>query len=289
MKRSTGLSSRMSNYDYAGKKSTWKWTPAKIAAFSMFGLMIGTIIFMESNSNRNSFETPVLVIEEPSFSIETSDFDKEYQDFLKRGKKIVNEETLDSIRQINTSATIRPPENNTPNLNNQPSKTPPEPIKKTPAPVHLPVQTPDVTAENNFELIEITPLVNNNTSSLNSGQNTNTIQEPTIKSSNNLTTSTSDNLQVAKAGVDDDKSITEEFYIEETITGTIAAAADRVPIQGVTVTVKGTNRKAVSDSNGRYSITVPGDPQHRTLQYLFRGNVTERDVSPGTDVINVRF
>lgn len=258
MKRSTGLSSRMSNYDYAGKKNTWKWTPAKIAAFSMFGVMIGTIIYFESNSSRNSFETPVPVNDGPSLSVQTIDFDKEYQEFLKRGKKIVDEETLDSIIRIQSIATTQPLANKTPNSNIKPTNTQPKPTTKSPALTPVPTQTPEVTTtENNFELIELTPLENKS--------------------------------DVIALRVDKDESITEEFYIEETITGSIASLADRTPLQGVTVTVKGTNRSVLSDSNGRYSIAVPGDPQQRTLQYSFRGNVTERDVSPGTDVINIRF
>ena len=86
-----------------------------------------------------------------------------------------------------------------------------------------------------------------------------------------------------------DKSITEEFYTEEVITGRTMAASDGTPIEGVLIKVKGTERSGVSDANGQYSITVPGDPAHRTIQYSFQGNVTEREVVPGTDVVNIRF
>jgi hypothetical protein len=286
MKRSTGLSSRMSSYSYPAKKNAWKWTPAKIAAFSMFGFMMVAIIYFESNSSRSSFETPASVIEEPSFSTETSDFDKEYQDFLKRGKKIVTEETIDSLKQLQSSAQTVPPVSKAPTLNTQPSNNQSASTTKSTAPVQAPARTPDIVVESKLEQVELRPPANNSAppSSLNK-ITLGTLEEVSPTNSDFNFSSKSE----VESEVLEDKTITEEFYIEETITGTIAAASDGSAIQGATVTVKDTNRSAVSDSNGQYSIVVPGDPQHRTLQYSYGGNITERDVSPGANVINIRF
>lgn len=286
MKRSTGLSSRMSSYDYPAKKNAWKWTPAKIAAFSMFGFMMMAIIYFESNSSRSSFETPASVIDEPSFYAETTDFDKEYQEFLKQGKKIVTEETIDSLKQLQSSTQAVLPVSKAPPLNTRPSNNQSTPTTKSKAPVQVPTRKPDIVVENRLEQVELRPPANNSAppSSLNK-ITLGTLEEV---SPTNTDFNFSSQLEV-ESEVPEDKTITEEFYIQETITGTIAAASDGSAIQGVTVTVKDTKRSSVSDSNGQYSIIVPGDPQHRTLQYSYDGNITERDVSPGANVINIRF
>jgi len=281
MKRSTGLSSRMSSYSYPAKKNAWKWTPAKIAAFSMFGFMMVAIIYFESNSSRSSFETPASVIDEPSFSAETPDFDKEYQEFLKRGKKIVTEETIDSLNQLQSSAqTVSA--SKAPTLNTRPSNNQSTSTTKSTAPVQAPARTPEIVVEQ----VELRPPVNNSSPPSSLNKITLGTLEEVSPTNTDFNFSTKSEVE---SEVLEDKTITEEFYIEETITGTIAAASDGSAIQGVTVTVKDTNRSAVSDSNGQYSIVVPGDPQHRTLQYSYDGNITERDVSPGANVINIRF
>lgn len=47
------------------------------------------------------------------------------------------------------------------------------------------------------------------------------------------------------------------FFVQDrTITGTVTAADDNLPIPGVTVTIKGTNNGVVTDANGKYSINV---------------------------------
>jgi hypothetical protein len=300
----TGLSSRISGHQYPGKKPTWKWTPAKIAAFSMFALMMGTIIYFESNSNKSTFEASTQVIDEPSFSLESTDFDKEYQNFLKRGKKIVTEETLDSLRQIQSStqaessssrATESPTTaaetstNNTPSRNNRTENNQSTPQTKSPAPINNSRKTQDRGV--NLKSIERTqPATNRNPPPSNLGRsNLGSLEEITPPDEIISVDNSANKSGAVDSGVIENNDITEEFYIEETITGRILAVSDGAAIQGVIITVKGTSRKAVSDSNGRYSITVPGDPQQRTLQYTFRGNITERDVSPGSEVINVRF
>lgn len=271
MKSSKLMSSRMSIDTYSGKKNTWKWTPAKIAAFSLFGFMLLIIIYFESNSNRSSFEAPTTVIEEPPLPVETTDFDKEYQEFLKRGQKIITEETLDSLNQIQSSIQSSPPTDNTPISNTRSSNT--NPVK---APVTNPTVTEPAFTATADKKVENKPPPGNSDRKV-----IGTLEETTPP----IITNTADKFENAVS----DNPISEEFYIEETITGTIKALSDGTAIQGVTVTVKGTNRSTVSDSNGGYSITVPGDPQHRTLQYSFHGNVTERDVSPGSNIINIRF
>jgi hypothetical protein len=244
------------------------------------------------------------VINEPSFSVESTDFDKEYQNFLKRGKKIVTEETLDSLRQIQSStqaessssrATESPTTaaetstNNTPSRNNRTENNQSTPQTKSPAPINNSRKTQDRGV--NLKSIERTqPATNRNPPPSNLGRsNLGSLEEITPPDEIISVDNSANKSGAVDSGVIENNDITEEFYIEETITGRILAVSDGAAIQGVIITVKGTSRKAVSDSNGRYSITVPGDPQQRTLQYTFRGNITERDVSPGSEVINVRF
>ena len=100
MRKSTSFSSGMSNYRYPAKKSTWKWTPAKIAAFTVFGLMMVALVYFESTSNRNIYNEPVEIKQQPAPLAATSDFDKEYQEFISQGEKIVPQELLDSLKAI---------------------------------------------------------------------------------------------------------------------------------------------------------------------------------------------
>ncbi len=287
MKRGTSISSRMSNYGVPDKKTAWKWTPAKIAAFSMFGLLTGSIVYFESGSDKINLDSQTSVISQPLSSIETSDFDKEYEDFLKRGKKIVSDGTLDSINQVQkltqSKSQLQP---TSPSISQKPRST--EPANRIlVAPASKSKRSPN-RAENNLELIELIPPLNSSNSSLNQGQNVDAIQGSTYSGSSSITNSSKTTL-AATAKINPDISITEEFYIEETITGSITRASDRTAIQGATIKVKGTSRSVITDAQGRYSIIVPGDPQYRTLLFSFRSNTTERDVSPGTNKINIRF
>lgn len=295
MKRYSGFgSSGMSSYQYSAKKSVWKWTPAKIAAFSMFGIMMAALVYFESTSGRTNYE-PVVIQEKPSSVTATTDFEKEYQEFLKRGKKIVSQETLDSLNTIQNDPEIQTSGQNSENRSttvseNQiaasesklPAANPLTNEPKIPASTNAGITTDNV--EKKLETVRLTP-------------HSNTQDDPEVKrnsigtleevSPDEYQTSALDTYSVNNE--DPDKVITEEFYTEETITGKVAALLDGTPIQGVQISVKGTSNRATTDSTGKYSITVPGDPQYRTIHYSYQGNTTERDVAPGTNVVNVRF
>jgi hypothetical protein len=289
MKRITGLSSGMSSYRYPNKKTAWKWTPAKIAAFSVFGFMMVALVYFESTSSRNTYNEPVQIREQSAPLTASSNFEKEYRDFLSKGQKIVPQETLDSLNAIqdlnNTDAQDQIPD--TPEPEEAVISTGYEEIR--PAinqPANRPSSNNDAVtkdkANNKLETVELTPSSNRSPSTGNKTQIAGKLEESEIvenaieKSQNQSETSPN-------------KVIVEEFYTEETITGTISALADGTPLQGVKVAVNGTDKKATTNSTGKYSITVPGDPQHRTIRYSYLGNTTERDVAPGTSVVNVRF
>ena len=274
MKSSTGLSSRMSNYEYSAKKNTWKWTSGKIIAFSAFSIMIVGLILIESTpSGSNSNQTPTVSNQNLSTEVESTDFEKEYQEFLKQGKKIVDQETLDSLdaSQTNTASTNPIPQ---PKRSNSQS-----PIAKNQSTQNNPSKTEKL-AENNLQPIQLTPSASTNQqrqgSSLGGRLEEVNPDEDIIS-------------DISETSPSEENVITEEFYTEETISGTITTASDRTPIKGVTITVKGTNTSAISDANGQYTVTVPGDPLHRTIRFSFLGNTTEREVSPGTEILNIRF
>ena len=68
------------------------------------------------------------------------------------------------------------------------------------------------------------------------------------------------------------------------VTGTVTGADDGQPLPGVSVVVKGTLQGAVTDVNGKYSLSVPADA---TLQFSSVGMATQ-DIAVGNrQVINV--
>ncbi|HMG93922.1 MAG TPA: von Willebrand factor type A domain-containing protein [Chryseolinea sp.] len=70
-----------------------------------------------------------------------------------------------------------------------------------------------------------------------------------------------------------------------TITGTVTSADDGLSLPGANVTLKGTSNNAVTDAQGKYSITVPSSGG--TLTFAFIGYVT-RELKIGTsNVINI--
>lgn len=287
MRRTSGLSSRMSGYQYPAKKNTWKWTPAKIIAFSLFGLIMAALVYFESTSGQAAYEKPNPVSEEP-VSVAESDFDEEYQEFLKKGKKIVTEETLDSINRVRADALNEADQTDDGvgvSLNESPGRKGPIDRQTASSAQASSTNTPDENDAGSLQSAELTTSSRNNTpSSPSTNQKiTGNLIEVSPEEEENHTAPVQTPSEQPK------EPITEEFYTEETISGTIAAASDGTPIPGVTITVKGTNYRSVSDSNGKYSITVPGDPLNRTITYSYRGNTTERDVAPGTETLNVRF
>jgi len=276
----------MSNYRYANKKSAWKWTPAKIAAFSVFGLMMAALIYFETTANRNVYDEPVQITQQPAPLAASSDFEKEYQEFLSKGEKIVPQEMLDSLNAIETPEPelIETP---APASTNNPAARPTtqESSSTTPA-ARKPVikssakSKPSTNQNNRLEITE-QPAASEIRSSSRQDRASGTLveAEPVVPERN--TTNRSNNAS--------GKVIVEEFYTEETITGKVSSMSDGTPLQGVSISVNGTPHKAVTNQDGTYSITVPGDPQFRTIHYNYLGNVTERDVSPGAKVVNIRF
>ncbi|GJM29370.1 MAG: hypothetical protein DHS20C17_20050 [Cyclobacteriaceae bacterium] len=268
----------MSSYHYSSKKTEWKWTPTKIAAFSLFGLVMVALVYFESTSNRNAYSEVVQIEEKPMPLAASSDFDKEYREFISSGQKIVTQATLDSINAVELN-----------NLN--PADELVLDVPKTPAPSSRKEQTNSSVETSSTEssaarpnpkldVVDLSPSPNITSSKGNSPVPGKLEEaEPIANSNQGRTFSQPDN----------DKVIVEEFYTEETITGTVSALADGTLLKGVKITVSGTDKTATTDSNGRYSITVPGDPQHRTISYSYLGNTTERDVAPGSSVVNVRF
>ena len=258
---------------------------------------MAALVYFESTSNKNIYSEPTPIENNDAGQIlSNNDFDKQYQEFLSKGEKIVSQETLDSIEQAESNVSLDEPVTNadrtvlnqaqtTNNTSIEPETKRPAPTRSNKSPV---TSTPRTTKNDNIgdkpETITLkTPSNSPSVSNSNNKQVLGTLEEatPTDNSSTlNLSSST---------GVNADNTITEEFYTEDTITGTISARSDGTSLSGVVVKVKGTDQSTVSDSNGRYSIVVPGDPQYRTISYSYQGNSTQRDVSPGRNVVNVRF
>jgi TonB-linked SusC/RagA family outer membrane protein len=74
-------------------------------------------------------------------------------------------------------------------------------------------------------------------------------------------------------------SITQVFAQNRTVTGTVTAKEDGLPIPGVTVKVKGTSAGTKTNSNGEYSISVPAGA---ALEFSFIGDVPQTVVVKGT-------
>jgi hypothetical protein len=269
----------MSKYPHSSGKKIWKWTPAKIAAFSMFGVMIMALVYFESSSSKSTFQT-VPKKNMPNPVSASTDFDREYQKFLANGRKVVAQETLDSlsaIQNIDSPQAVEfsdlPKEAKSENSKqNVPGST----VNENPAPKKIPGNV-----ENKIKVGLIPPA---NTKNRDEQEITGILQEanPNEYQPAGLDLNISRNSEP-------DQAITEQFYTEDTISGRVAALANGAPLNGVKVSVKGTTNLAVSDENGRYAIKVPGDPSHRTILYSFQGRSTERDVEPGTNVMNIFF
>lgn len=292
MKRITGLSSGMSSYRYPNKKTAWKWTPAKIAAFSVFGFMMIALVYFESTSSRSTYNEPVQIREQSAPLTASSNFEKEYREFLSKGQKIVPQETLDSLNAIleQNNTDVQDEILDVPKSEESVIPTQNEEVRPTiNQSVSRPSSNNDVAsklskdkANNKLETVELIPSSSLSTSTSNNTKTAGILEEAEI-----LENTSEKNKNQSETS--SNKVIVEEFYTEETIRGTILALADGTPLQGVKIAVNGTDKKATTDSAGRYSITVPGDPQHRTIRYSYLGNTTERDVAPGTSVVNIRF
>ena len=78
--------------------------------------------------------------------------------------------------------------------------------------------------------------------------------------------------------------ITQVFAQNRTVTGTVTAKDDGLPVPGAAVTIKGTNIGTPTDANGKYSISVPSGA---TLVFSFIGTVTQSIPVENSTTINV--
>lgn len=78
-------------------------------------------------------------------------------------------------------------------------------------------------------------------------------------------------------------SITQVFAQNRTVTGTVKAKDDGLPIPGVTVKIKGTSLGTQTDNAGKYSLVVPNGS---TLVFSFIGYTTQQ-LTPSGAVVNI--
>ena len=69
------------------------------------------------------------------------------------------------------------------------------------------------------------------------------------------------------------------------ITGVVTNAVDKNPIQGITVTIKGSSTGVVTDESGRYSISIPRSSS--TLLFSYVGYASQEFVAGNKTTINV--
>ncbi|MDF2435288.1 MAG: hypothetical protein JWP44_4919, partial [Mucilaginibacter sp.] len=77
---------------------------------------------------------------------------------------------------------------------------------------------------------------------------------------------------------------TTAFAQNHTVTGTVTAKEDGLPMPGVTVKIKGTNNGLPTDASGKYSISVPAGA---ILEFSFVAYNTQDISTVGKSVINV--
>jgi len=78
--------------------------------------------------------------------------------------------------------------------------------------------------------------------------------------------------------------ITEVFAQNRTVTGTVTAKDDGLPIPGVSVKIRGTNTGVQTGTNGKYTISVP---DNGTLVFSFIGYAAQSIPVNGKSVLNV--
>jgi len=72
---------------------------------------------------------------------------------------------------------------------------------------------------------------------------------------------------------------------QRTITGKVTSSDDGAPIPGATILVKGTAVGAITDIDGKFSLTVPKDKEVILVSYV---GMTTQEITLGTDnVVNV--
>jgi TonB-linked SusC/RagA family outer membrane protein len=72
---------------------------------------------------------------------------------------------------------------------------------------------------------------------------------------------------------------------ERTITGTVLSDDNKTPLSGVTIMVKGTNRKTQTDANGNFTIRIN---QGETLQFTYVGH-EPRDLKPDGNTVSINL
>jgi hypothetical protein len=77
------------------------------------------------------------------------------------------------------------------------------------------------------------------------------------------------------------------FAQTKTVTGKVTAQDDNTLLPGVNVIVKGTTTGSVTDANGSYSVTVPGDDA--TLVFTFIGYAAEEVVVGNRSSIDIKM
>lgn len=73
---------------------------------------------------------------------------------------------------------------------------------------------------------------------------------------------------------------------EKTVTGTVLASDNKTPLAGVTITVKGTQRKAQTDANGNFSIRASAG---ETLQFSYVGQETQEVKVGASNTLGIRM
>ncbi|RYE32587.1 MAG: SusC/RagA family TonB-linked outer membrane protein, partial [Sphingobacteriaceae bacterium] len=73
---------------------------------------------------------------------------------------------------------------------------------------------------------------------------------------------------------------------ERTITGKVTSKLDNAGLPGVSVIIKGTNKGTVTDMDGKYKITVPGNA---TLVFTYISFETQEAVVGSQSVINIQL
>ncbi|MBC6109181.1 SusC/RagA family TonB-linked outer membrane protein [Pedobacter fastidiosus] len=74
---------------------------------------------------------------------------------------------------------------------------------------------------------------------------------------------------------------------DRTITGTVTAQEDNLPLPGVSVKIKGAKGGAVTGADGRYALRVPSGST--TLEFTYLGYLSESKVLNATSTINVQL
>lgn len=249
--------SRISNYQYLEEEKSWKWTKGKVAAISLFGLLVLGLIFSEVILFK-PYEVPT---DNSNDALQEYRSVKDQQDWSYLLEEIDEDNTLEEVdvASIPDLPDVTVEENE--NIGGGNQGPAPSTSANRPTPSREIAERPELRISDNGEIVEVANVNKNKPGNQPPGE--------TVESTNS--------------------TIEEEFYTEVAVTGTITSASDSRPIAGVVITVKRTAITTATDANGKYAIIVPGNPEYRMLSFSYRGNISERRVQPDTRVINLRF